>query len=170
MLALRWGDIDFENRLLHVRRTVVYMGGRYVVGDPKTKKSKRVVMLPLFVVESLLRHKESQQQLRATAGEHWQDNDLVFCDNAGAFVNPDSSRWRFYKLLKSAGLPQVRVHDLRHTASTLLQLEMNEPEKLVQELLGHENPEITRERYTHAQSKMLRRMMDNMDGFFKGVL
>ena len=170
MLALRWEDIDIENRLLQVRRTVVYMEGRYVVGDPKTKKSKRDVMLPMFVVESLLRHKDTQREVCSIAGDQWQANDLVFCDDIGGFVNPNSTRWRFYKLLKSVGLPQVRIHDLRHTASTLLQLEMNEPEKLVQELLGHEKAEMTRERYTHVQSKMLRRMMDNMDAFFKGIL
>jgi len=167
MLALRWDDIDFEERCLQVRRTVVYVGGKYIVGEPKTKKSKREVMLPFFVVEKLLQHKECQQEKRSHAGEQWQNSDLVFCNDNGNFISPDTNRDRFYRLLESAKLPRIRIHDLRHTASTLLSLEMNEPEKLVQELLGHEKVEMTRERYTHAQRKMLRKMMDNMDEFFR---
>jgi len=116
MLALEWSDIDFEHGCLQVRRTVVFVASKHVVGAPKTKESQRNVMLPPFVVEALLRHRERQQETRTHVGEQWQNHDLVFCNPTGNFLNPMSHLDLFQGLLISAGLPRIRIHDLRQTA------------------------------------------------------
>ena len=64
----------------------------------------------------------------------------------------------------------MRIHDLRHTASTLLILVMGQPGKLVQELLGHESLEMTEGIYTHTDRSMLRKMMDEVNTFFSDLL
>jgi integrase len=71
----------------------------------------------------------------------------------------------FKELLKEAGLPDMHIHDLRHSAATIL-LEMGVNPKLVQELLGHSNIKTTMDRYSHVQPSMQRKMMDDLDHFF----
>jgi integrase len=169
--ALRWDDIDFEEGCLQVQRTVGRIGKKgFVERAPKTRKSKREVVLPALALESLVAHRVRQQKLRERAGEYWKDQNLVFCNPHGGFLSDQSTRMTFHRLLKKAGLPQIRVHDLRHTASTLFSLEMEQPEKLVQELLGHENIEMTRGKYTHANRKLKRKMMEEVDRIFRGFL
>jgi integrase len=90
MLALQWSDIDVEKQCLQVRRTVAFVGSLPAIGAPKTKESQRIVVLPPFVMEALVRHRERQQEIRAHAGEQWQDHDLVFCDSTGTSSIPQA--------------------------------------------------------------------------------
>jgi integrase len=170
MAALRWDDINFEDRSLRIERTVQRMEKRFVEGEPKTLKSAREIMLPQITIEALQRHKVAQQKIRMEAGDRWQERDLVFCDKHGNFIHAMTTLLRFYRLLDKAGLPRMRIHDLRHTASTLLILVMRQPDKLVQELLGHESLEMTEGLYTHAERSMLRQMMDEVNTFFSDSL
>jgi integrase len=116
LLALEWSDIDVERDVLQVKRTVLFAGGKPVVGHPKTRESRRTVPVPAFVMEVLLRHRQDQQGRRAYAGELWQDQGLVFCTPTGHFLTPESLLDDFHSLLALAGLPQIRLHDLRQTA------------------------------------------------------
>lgn len=170
MAALRWSDINFEDRSLKIERTVQRMGKRFVEGEPKTLKSAREIMLPQITIEALQRHQIAQQKIRMEAGDRWQERGLVFCDKHGNFIHAMTTLLRFHRLLERAGLPRMRIHDLRHTASTLLILVMRQPDKLVQELLGHESLEMTEGLYTHAERSMLRQMMDEVNAFFSDAL
>lgn len=170
MAALRWKDIHFNDGSLKIERSVQRLGQRFVEGDPKTRKSAREIMLPQMTVEALQRHKERQQEALARAGIQWQEHNLVFCDKQGNFIHAMTTLNRFHRLLKKAGLPRMRIHDLRHTASTLFILVMGQPDKLVQELLGHESLEMTEGLYTHAERSMLRKMMDEVNTFFNNSL
>lgn len=166
--SLRWDDINFEEGYLLVQHTVGYIPKKGLVERaPKTRKSKREIPLPGLALEALNKQRALQQKMRERAGDQWVERNLVFCNSRGGFLTAQSTRARFYRLLKKAGLPQIRIHDLRHTASTLFQIDLGQPEKLVQELLGHQNVEMTRQKYTHASRDALKRMMGEVDRVFR---
>ena len=166
--GLRWSDINLEERTLKVERTLTRVTGRYIEGDPKTKKSKRTIVLPRFLVASLKRHKERQNARRAKVGGDWQNLNLVFSNPYGDYRSRSSTKESFEGLLKKIGLPHMRVHDLRHNASTFLQIVLRMPAKLVQDILGHDDLEMTFD-YTHSDLDMQREMMDDLDSFFDGL-
>src|SRR5207253_265955 len=96
---------------------------------------------------------QSEERL---AAKRWEDHDLVFCTSVGTPLSPSNVARRSYKpLLTRAGLPEVRFHDLRHTAASLL-LAMGEHPKVVQELLGHASITLTMDTYSHVISSMQR--------------
>lgn len=165
--ALRWSAINFEARILQVERTVTYISGHgYIEGEPKTEKSKRSIVLPRFVIHALERCRLSQEVTRLEVGNLWRDRDLVFSNLYGDYRHPAATIKAFHRLLASAGLPRMRIHDLRHSAATLLIMVMKMPANLVQELLGHDDIETTLGLYTHADTEMQRAMMDRLDELF----
>ncbi len=165
LLGLRWSDVDLDKGTLRVTRTLTYVNGHgSVESEPKTAKSKRTIVLPQFVVETLRRHRVSQLERRLAVGKGWIDRDLVFPDDDGDFVIAQTLLRRFYRLLKEIGLPRIRFHDLRHSAATLL-LSMGVPAKVVQELLGHSTISITMDVYSHVLPSMQKDAMDKMDDF-----
>jgi integrase len=170
ILGLRWADVDLEKGTLHVAHTLNYIA-RYgfVEGEPKTQGSKRTILLPQFVIEALRRHRTAQLEVRLMAGALWVDHDLVFCNKQGGFIVHTTLLYHFSKLLKEAGLPQVRFHDLRHSAATLL-LSMGVPAKVVQELLGHSRIGMTLDTYSHVLPAMQKDAADKMEGFLRQQL
>ena len=111
-----------------IKRTVTFISGHgYIEGEPKTEKSKRTIALPRFVVRSLEKHRLRQLALRIKAGSQWQDRDLVFCNAVGYYRNPSTTEQAFHRLLVRAGLPTMRIHDLRHSTATLLIMVMKMP-------------------------------------------
>jgi len=166
LLALRWHDINFEEGSLQVRRTVSRAGKYGIIeNDPKTEQSKRKIMLPQFVLDVLKQYRLSQAEMRAKSGTAWQERDIVFSNERGGFTEATNLRVRFKKLLHEAGLPDIRFHDLRHSAATIL-LSMGVPVKVVQELLGHSTISMTMDRYGHVLPSMQREMRDKLDDWF----
>jgi integrase len=154
MLALRWQDVDLENAVVSVRRTLTRSGGKVVFGEPKTKKSRRSIRLTPQAVEALRSHLERQLRDMEILGDRYQDQGLVFTTDTGAPINPSNLRQRsFAPLLKRAGLRHMRFHDLRHTCATLL-LSRGVHPKFVQELLGHATIAITLDTYSHVMPSM----------------
>lgn len=84
-------------------------------------------MLPHFVVDALKAHRVHQNEMRLHAGDTWQDQDLVFCNRHGGFLHPDGLLRKFHTLLSEAGLPSMRLHDLRHNIATLLTVKVKNP-------------------------------------------
>ncbi len=154
LLALKWQDVDLENATVSVRRTLTRDGGRVVIGDPKTKKSRRLIRLTTQAGNVLRRHLERQLHEIQMLGDNYTDRGLVFTTGTGAPVNPSNLRQRsFARLLRKAGLPHIRFHDLRHTCATLLLSKGTHP-KFVQELLGHATVAITLDTYSHIMPGM----------------
>lgn len=137
LLALRWEDADLERGTLRVGRSLTREKGRYLMGDTKTKKGRRRVNLTPRTVTALKAHRKRQLEERVRyAGLH-EDRGLIFATQTGAIVSPENLVKRSFKpLLKRAGLPEIRFHDLRHTCATTL-LGRSVHSKLVQELPGH---------------------------------
>ncbi len=149
LLALKWQDVDLENARLSVRRTITKSGGKVLLGEPKTRKSRRTIELTEAGVTALRTHLYRQMQEMQRLGDLYRDQGLVFASEGGTLINPANLRKRsFGSLLKRAGLPPIRFHDLRHTCATLLFSRDVHP-KHVQELLGHSNIAITLDTYSH---------------------
>jgi len=167
LLALRWQDINFDKKSLHILRTVNRLVGYgFVETEPKTSKSRRKIILPDFVIDMLKQHRAHQLEERLKAGAQWQDHDLVFCNTHGGFLQSDRLREMLQKLLKEAGLPSIRFHDLRHSAATIL-LSMGVHPKVVQELLGHSAISMTMDTYSHVLPSMHQEAMEKMDDTFR---
>jgi len=165
LLALRWRDIDFQHKSLYVQRSVNRLPGGYRVTEPKTASGKRKITLPQFVIEALQQHRIRQLEAKLKAGPAWEEHDLVFCNMKGRFLNTQSLFVLFSSLLKKAGLPHMRFHDLRHSAATIL-LAMGVPIKVVQELLGHRDIGTTLNVYGHVLASMQQEAMDKLDDLF----
>jgi integrase len=148
LLGLMWEDLDLDAETLRVRRTKSQAKSGPTFTSPKNGKG-RSIRLTQRAVEALKSHKAAQNAERLKLGDLWENNDLVFCTTAGRpldFRNVATAS--FKPLLKKAGLPDIRFHDLRHTCATLLLSRGHHP-KLVQELLGHASVAMTLDRYSH---------------------
>jgi integrase len=167
LTGLQWSDINFDEWHLSVRHTVSRLGRyNYVKGEPKTQQSRRKIIIPAFVLDLLKEHRLHQKEARLKAGASWQENNLVFCNRHGGFLHPDVLRQRFYKVLAQAGLPRMRLHDLRHSAATIL-LSMGVNVKVVQEILGHSQVSMTLRKYAHVLPVMQQEAMNKMDALFR---
>ena len=123
--------------------------GRILLGEVKTKKSRRTIRLTDAADAALRGHLARQLEWIGRVGDHYRDEGLVFASEVGSPINPTNLRTRsFAALLERANLPRSRFHDLRHTCATLL-LSRNVHPKYVQELLGHANIAITLDTYSH---------------------
>jgi integrase len=149
LLGLKWEDVDLERGTLRLRHALVREGGKTVLGDLKTPKSRRSVRLTGTAADALRGHLERQLMEMERMGSLYQPGGLVFATERGTLINPSNLRNRSFKpLLKRAGLPDICLHDLRHTCATLLLSQGTHP-KLVQELLGHATTAMTLDTYSH---------------------
>lgn len=157
LLGLKWSDVDLENGRLSIRRALTRTGNgkRFALAETKTKGSRRrTVKLTQRAVEALRSHLERQLAEIEAARDIYEDYGVVFTTEAGTPINPSNLRQRnFAPLLKKAGLPHIRFHDLRHTCATLLLSKGVHP-KFVQELLGHATIAITLDTYSHVMPGM----------------
>ncbi len=120
-------------------------------------------MIAAFALEALKQHRERQREAEITAGPLWQDHDFVFCTSIGTHLNPTRDMLDQLKvLLKKAGLPDIRFHDLRHSAATLL-LSVGVHPKVVQEILGHSQISITMDVYSHVLPGMQQEAMSRLN-------
>lgn len=166
LLALRWSNVDFVAGVLMVRRTVDFIAHYgYVETRPKTKKGYRKIVLPSFMIERLQLYRVAQSEQRVKMGDRWYDLDLVVCGLEGNYLNPRYLLKLFDKVLKQAGLPHMRFHDLRHSVVTLL-LAMGVDPRSIQEFVGHEDIETTLGIYGHVLPSMQRGIAEKLDDLF----
>lgn len=167
LLALKWDDLDLENRVLRVRRTGDYVYGHgYVENGPKTESGIREILLPIFIVEMLLNHQEDQRQAREKYGSSWIEMGYVFTGIKGGRLNSRYALRMYDRLLQKAGLPHIRIHDLRHSYSTLMAA-MKVHGKVVQEILGHSDYRLTMNVYTQVDLAMQEEPAWLLDEFFE---
>jgi integrase len=163
IFGLAWKDIDFEKRTIHVRQQLVRTRGEYRLTEPKTKSSERIISLSESLVAPLRRHKSEQAQQKLLYGPDFNKDGLVCCrPEDGLPYSATPVRRKFDSLLEKAGLPRVRIHDLRHTVATLL-LEQGVHPKVVSELLGHANIGITLDRYSHVSMTMQKEAVNSLE-------
>lgn len=147
--VLKWSDIDWKAETLHVQRTLAKMGkyGGTKEGTPKSETSDRLIALPSFAVEALKAQRKHVNEMRLQAGKRFKDAGYIFPSSTGHWLSSQlETAWK--EMLEQAGLPDMRFHDLRHSAATLL-LAMGIPVSVVQQILGHSKASITSDIYGH---------------------
>lgn len=170
LCGLRWADIDPDGGGLTVRMTVIEVSRSEVPPDgllcdvcgnehvgryfkrPKSRAGRRWVPLAGPAQAATGRHREAQRVDREFLGEDYSDHDLIFCDYAGLPLRPGSVTAAFEGHVKACGLPVVRLHDTRHGACSLM-LAGGVPIEVVQMILGHSSPAVTRKVYAHLMRK-----------------
>jgi integrase len=149
ILGLRWTDLDIEQRSLQVHRQLTRKkGGGFEFTSPKTKAGIRKLTLGQSTLEILHDHKQVQFLQIQNAGDAWQDHDLIFTTLIGTPLDKYNLLKSFKKLVRKIGLPQIRFHDLRHTAASLM-LNHGIPVIVVSKRLGHSKPSVTLDIYGH---------------------
>jgi integrase len=153
-LALQWADLDFERGTAQVKRALVRHNNSWSFEETKTARSRRTVSLPQPLFLKLKAHKRKQAEQRLKVAAYWQAHDLVFCSDLGTPHSIPNLTYRYFRpILKKAGLPQIRLYDLRHSHATLLLLADENP-KIVAERLGHSTVVLTLDTYSHVLPTM----------------
>jgi integrase len=148
-LALKWTDLGTDRVV--VRRVLVtgLKGGGWRLMEPKRRVARRTITLPASTMDALADHRARQEVERAAAGEKYGDEGFVFAGRTGGPLDLKNLTMRYFNpLLAKAGLPKIRVYDLRHTHATLM-LAAGVPLKAVAERLGHASAAMTLNIYPH---------------------
>lgn len=161
-LGLRWLDIDLDAGTLTVRNALQRIDGKLQLVEPKTSKSRRTVALPDVAVAAIRAHRVKQLQERLVAGSRWHDMGLVFTSTIGTPLDGRNVTRHFQKLLRDAGLPRQRFHDLRHTCASLLLAQGVHP-RVVMEILGHSQIQLTMNIYSHVIPQLQHEAAGKMD-------
>ncbi len=152
IVALKWDDLDFNNRTLRIDNSLKVVNGVMDEKNAKTLSSKRTIVLSEATIEVLKVYKEWQDSCKRDLGKKWKNENRVFTDDTGGYMNPSTCYKIFTKITKKNGLEHIRFHDLRHTsASVLIHKGINF--KAVSERLGHSSINITFDIYTHTFDK-----------------
>ena len=170
-LGLRWSDIDLDAGTVYVERQLQRRRGedgepgRLVFSEPKNA-SRRKLGLPRRAASALKSHRRRQAEEKLHAGPLYEDRNLVFATATVTPLDAQNVVNRFFKpLLREAGLPPVRFHDLRHSCLSLL-AQWGEPIRDLQALAGHASAAFTMQRYTHHYGTSAGRTARAMDGIF----
>jgi len=146
--GLRWSDVDLEAGRVSPRRPRVVVNYEVVVSEPKTAKGRRSLALDPATVAALREHRARQLKQQLAVGPRWENSGLVFTWPDGRPIHPERfTRW-FEQHARAAGLPKIRLHDVRHSYATAA-LAAGVPAKVVSERLGHANIAITMDTYSH---------------------
>ncbi len=118
-----WSTTDLRTGTLEIRQTITKAGSKVVVKPPKSRRSRRVIHLPVALVTILAEHHARQDERRRILGATWQDHDLVFPNEVGRYRYPDYVSTRFASYARRAGLPHIGgPHGLRHSLASALDM------------------------------------------------
>lgn len=157
LLGLQIRDVDVTSRCLTVRQNRVMVAGRVVTKSPKSKRSVRSVVFDAVTADLL----------NVLVADRSDSDGLLFTDKNGAGLIPGWVSRRFQGLVREAGLPVIRFHDLRHTSATL-GLTQGESVKEVSARLGHSSVAITGDLYLQVPGSLARKSADGLAGLLDG--
>ena len=148
LLGLQWEDIDWEKNQIHIVRNRVVVDGKSIVKDPKTETSRRIVDVPVQLIQKLRQHKNKCLANRLRLGQAYTVTDYIIVHPDGKPIYPEYVTQLFKKLQVKAGLPECRFHDLRHLCASIM-LMQGVNVKVAKEHLGHKDITTTMNIYTH---------------------
>lgn len=173
VMALKWSDIDFQNKELSVNGSLGrVMSGidekgkkkySYKILPPKTQKSKRIIPLTENALKALECQKSRQEMIKEKYSSIYRDEGFVFARYDGSYLNQRGFMDDYHAFLRKYHITDIRFHDLRHTFASLL-LEAGESPKAIQELLGHSTITTTMDIYTHITKKGKIKAIEKLDG------
>lgn len=167
MIGLRWSDIDLDNKIIHVKRTMRYdsRSKTWLTGGPKTANSILEVPLTQEAVSILMKQKEQNKTLKVISIEY---SDLVFLHSNGAPRSNQSYDINIRRLCKKAGMREISMHILRHTFATRC-IESGMRPKTLQMILGHANISMTMDRYIHVTDDEKTKELENIEAGLKVI-
>lgn len=148
VLGLRWRDCDLDAGRVTIVQTLIEGPREPRLSKPKSGRGRNVA-LDAGTVQALREHRKAQASERLAWGPAYRDTGLVFCREDGTPIWPRTFSRTFEGHAKNAGVPPIRVHDLRHSWATAA-LGAGVHPKVVQERLGHASVAITLDIYSHA--------------------
>ncbi|UAT29483.1 site-specific integrase [Bacillus badius] len=166
ILGLTREDIDFENRVIEVKRAVSETKKHGVqLGEVKTTNSVRRIAINELTISVLRKRAALMSERKLGLGNSYNPHNLLFCNPDGGIFRPSSVNRPFRNYIKKAGVPYIRFHDTRHTHATLMmQLGINP--KMVAERLGHATVKITLDTYSHVTSDMQKEAIQKLTNAF----
>lgn len=184
LLGLKLSDIDLQNKVINVSRTIYRTkipgkrGTKIIIGEPKTAKGRRTIPLPDFIVELLEQYiKDRNATVEAMEGlwqrktreeaTDWKDEGFLFISSWGTTPDSTGIRMTFKRLLAKANISEenLTLHSLRHTFTTRC-VESGFDVKSLADILGHTDTRMTLNIYTHALAEQKRNNMDKLSDFF----
>ena len=149
--GLTWADIDFDNHIIHVRRSLKLENKRLVVDERlKTTRSRRSLDAPPPLIDTFHTHRQLQQQMQLDAGSNWTNpDDLVFTTSVGTPHNPRNVARSLTTATQRLGYGHWHPHELRHTAASLMS-QAGIPIETIADQLGHDGTRMTLLVYRHA--------------------
>ena len=165
MIGLKWSDIDFEKRILHVSRTMEYRYsvGEWRIGETKTKNGCRDIPLTSEAIEILKRQKKKVQELKTVKMEF---SDFVFLSRKGEPTKNSAYDTKLMYYCDKVGMPRFSMHTLRHTFATRC-IEAGMRPKTLQMILGHSNIGITMNLYVHVTDEEKLKELSNIEDMLK---
>jgi integrase len=164
--ALRWSDVDLDKREVHVRNTLHEETSGFRLGEAKSMSARRSIVMPTTVAAALAAHRQRQiseswlpSRSGTEAGEQW---GLVVTSATGKPLAKSTLRGNFRRMLRKAGLPVMRLHDLRHSCASLL-LGDGVAAQTVASLLGHSEVKTTLNVYGHVSRSQTQDAATAMD-------
>ena len=165
--GLKWDAVDLVEGRLRVTSTLHYINGHgLVTAEPKTKKSRRTIVLAPDTIDLLHAVKGSQQLKKYEYGASWHNTGYVFTRPTGLPVVPQEVTKEFTRFVREHNLPHLTFHGLRHAFATL-GLIAGIPAKIVSEALGHSTIGITLDLYSHVLPSMEEEHMLTIDNLLK---
>jgi integrase len=164
LLGAMWKDVDWDKQTLRVARTLQKSKDGFRWGEPKSRKSRRVIALSPTLTAILRKHKREQAAKRLHLGPDYQDNDLICAKDNGEPWEPSRFSTAFREFQDTLEQPRIRLHDLRHGHCTHL-LRAGQPLKLVSERMGHSTISITADLYGHileGQDRLAANVLDEV--------
>ncbi|HOR18822.1 MAG TPA: tyrosine-type recombinase/integrase [Brevefilum sp.] len=163
ILGLKWGDLDWDTHQLNVQRQIQRVPQEGLAySQPKTAAGRRMIILGSDTILALKDHQKRQWVEREFMRGKWKDHDLIFPSSIGTPLSQSNLSRDYKQLLHEANLPDIRFHDLRHTAASLM-LKQGISVKVVQERLGHSDAAMTLNVYSHVIPGMQREAAEKMD-------
>ena len=153
LCGLRWEHVDLDGGTLRIVDTLTVVNGKPAASTPKTAAGRRSVPLDATLVGVLRSHRAKQSSERLKAGAAYIDSGHIVTDELGKPYHPDTVSDWFQTAVTEVGLPRIRLHDLRHTAASLM-LASGVPVKVVSEMFGHASSTITLSVYGHVMPGM----------------
>jgi len=159
LLGIRWTDIDFDASAVYIQRQITRLNGEIKISPLKTKNAYRQILLPANLL-TILREKQTREN---------GFSEYVFSSPTGGPMCPDSMLKMLHRVLKRAGLKEIRFHDLRHTFSVLA-LQNGVDVKTLSGILGHYSAGFTLDTYGHITTAMKQDAANKVGNFLASAV
>ncbi len=168
LAGLEWKHIDFDKNMIHIVQSSIYVNPELgiITKDPKSKTSKRTIRMPNVMANILKEYKVWYDNKKKRHGSAWKNKDRVICKPNGEIITPSTIRLWLTKLLEENNIRRVSSHSLRHTNITI-QLRNKIPPKAVARFVGHSDPSVTLDVYSHFLEEDEDDFVDLFDNLFK---